>query len=92
VSIHSAFSQFATSSLDEIDNNAFADTGKLTAPALAIGADKSPGTAMADDLRFVEVGEIVEPAVISAGRGGARRDGLSVLCAAQALRSGFHLS
>ena len=51
--MHSAFNQFAAFSQDAIDNKAFAAKGKLTMPILAIGADKSFGTAMADDLRFV---------------------------------------
>jgi pimeloyl-ACP methyl ester carboxylesterase len=51
--MHSAFNQFAAFTQDAIDNKAFADRGKLTMPVLAIGADKSFGSAMADDLRFV---------------------------------------
>jgi len=51
--IHSAFSQFATFPQDAVDNRAFSGKGKLPMPVLAIGADKSFGTAMADDLRFV---------------------------------------
>jgi pimeloyl-ACP methyl ester carboxylesterase len=51
--IHSAFSQFAAFTQDAIDNKTFAAKGKLTMPVLAIGADKSYGTAMADDLRYV---------------------------------------
>jgi pimeloyl-ACP methyl ester carboxylesterase len=51
--MHSAFNQFAAFTQDAIDNKAFAAKGKLTIPVLAIGADKSFGTAMADDLRFV---------------------------------------
>jgi pimeloyl-ACP methyl ester carboxylesterase len=51
--MHSAFNQFAAFTQDAIDNKAFAAKGKLTMPVLAIGADKSFGTAMADDLRFV---------------------------------------
>ena len=49
----SAFNQFAAFTQDAIDNNAFATRGKLTTPVLAIWADKSFGTAMADDLRFI---------------------------------------
>jgi pimeloyl-ACP methyl ester carboxylesterase len=48
--MHSAFNQFAAFTQDAIDNKAFAAKGKLTMPVLAIGADKSFGTAMADDL------------------------------------------
>jgi pimeloyl-ACP methyl ester carboxylesterase len=51
--MHSAFNQFAAFAQDAIDNKGFADRGKLTMPVLAIGADKSFGSAMADDLRFV---------------------------------------
>lgn len=45
--------KFAAFTQDAIDNKAFAAKGKLTTPVLAIGADKSFGTAMADNLRFV---------------------------------------
>jgi pimeloyl-ACP methyl ester carboxylesterase len=51
--MHSAFNQFAAFTQDAIDNQAFAAKGKLTTPVLAIGAEKSFGTAMADDLRFI---------------------------------------
>ena len=51
--MHSAFNQFAAFQQDAIDNKAFAAKGKLTMPVLAIGADKSFGTGMADDMRFV---------------------------------------
>src|SRR5712675_1530951 len=51
--MHSAFEQFAAFAQDAIDNKAFAAKGKLAMPVLAIGADKSFGTAMADALRFV---------------------------------------
>jgi pimeloyl-ACP methyl ester carboxylesterase len=51
--MHSAFNQFAAFQQDAIDNKNFAAKGKLTMPVLAIGGDKSFGTAMADDLRFV---------------------------------------
>jgi pimeloyl-ACP methyl ester carboxylesterase len=51
--MHSAFNQFAGFAQDAVDNKAFAAKGKLTMPVLAIGADKSFGTGMADDLRFV---------------------------------------
>jgi pimeloyl-ACP methyl ester carboxylesterase len=50
--MHSAFNQFAAFPQDAIDNKALAER-KLPMPVLAIGADKSFGTAMADDLRFV---------------------------------------
>ena len=52
--MHSAFNQFAAFAQDAIDNQALlADRGKLAMPVLAIGAEKSFGAAMADDLRFV---------------------------------------
>jgi pimeloyl-ACP methyl ester carboxylesterase len=51
--MHSAFNQFAAFQQDAIDNEAFAAKGKLAMPVLAIGAEKSFGTGMADDLRFV---------------------------------------
>jgi pimeloyl-ACP methyl ester carboxylesterase len=52
--MHDAFEQFAAFNQDAIDNKAFlAKGGKLAMPVLAIGADKSFGTAQADDLRFV---------------------------------------
>ena len=51
--MHSAFNQFAAFQQDAIDNQAFVAKGKLTMPVLAIGADKSFGTAQANDLRFV---------------------------------------
>jgi pimeloyl-ACP methyl ester carboxylesterase len=51
--MHSAFNQFAAFQQDAIDNNVFAEKGKLSMPVLAIGADKSFGAGMADDLRFV---------------------------------------
>ncbi len=51
--MHSAFNQFAAFQQDAVDNKAFAAKGKLKMPVLAIGAEKSFGTAQADDLRFV---------------------------------------
>jgi pimeloyl-ACP methyl ester carboxylesterase len=52
--IHDAFEQFGAFSQDAIDNKALlAQGGKITMPVLAIGAEKSFGTGMADDLRFV---------------------------------------
>jgi pimeloyl-ACP methyl ester carboxylesterase len=51
--VHSAFNQFAAFTQDAADNKVFAAKGKLTMPVLAIGADKSFGAGMADDLRFV---------------------------------------
>jgi pimeloyl-ACP methyl ester carboxylesterase len=51
--MHDAFEQFAAFSQDAIDNKVFVARGKLTMPVLAIGAEKSFNTAMADDIRFV---------------------------------------
>jgi pimeloyl-ACP methyl ester carboxylesterase len=51
--MHSAFNQFAAFTQDAINNKALAAKGKLTMPVLAIGADHSFGSAMADDVRFV---------------------------------------
>jgi pimeloyl-ACP methyl ester carboxylesterase len=51
--MHSAFNQFAAFTQDATDNKALAAKGQLTMPVLAIGAEKSFGSAMADDLRFV---------------------------------------
>jgi len=52
--IHDAFEQFGAFSQDAVDNKALlAKRGKVTLPVLALGAEKSFGTAMADDMRFV---------------------------------------
>jgi quercetin dioxygenase-like cupin family protein len=52
--MHDAFEQFGAFSQDAIDNKALlAKVGKLTMPVLAIGAEKSFGAGMADELRFV---------------------------------------
>lgn len=52
--MHDAFEQFGAFSQDAVDNKALlASRGKITMPVLAIGAEKSFGSAMADDLRFV---------------------------------------
>src|SRR5471032_1881407 len=51
--MHCAFEQFAAFARDATDNKGFAARGKLAMPVLAIGADKSFGTAQADVLRFV---------------------------------------
>lgn len=51
--MHAAFEQFAAFAQDAIDNKAFAASVQLTMPVLAVGGDKSFGTAMAEDLRFV---------------------------------------
>jgi pimeloyl-ACP methyl ester carboxylesterase len=51
--MHDAFEQFGAFTQDAIDNKAFVAQGKLTIPVLAVGAEKSFGAGMADDLRFV---------------------------------------
>jgi len=52
--IHDAFEQFGAFAQDATDNKALlAQGGKLTLPVFAVGAEKSFGTAQADDLRFV---------------------------------------
>ncbi|MFZ0274960.1 MAG: alpha/beta hydrolase [Acidobacteriaceae bacterium] len=52
--MHDAFEQFGAFNRDAIDNKALlAKGGKLTMPVLALGGEKSFGTAQADTLRFV---------------------------------------
>ena len=52
--MHDAFEQFAAFTQDAADNKALlASNGKLPMPVLAIGAEKSFGPGMADELRFV---------------------------------------
>jgi pimeloyl-ACP methyl ester carboxylesterase len=54
LAMHDAFEQFAAFNQDAIDNKALlAKGGKLTMPVLAVGAEKSFGSAQADVLRFV---------------------------------------
>jgi len=60
--IHDAFEQFVAFPQDGIDNRAFLAKGKLPMPILAVGAEKSYGTKMADDLR--QVATDVTPAVV----------------------------
>ena len=51
--MHDAFEQFGAFSQDALDNKALlASRGKIEMPVLAIGGEKSFGTAMADDVRF----------------------------------------
>jgi pimeloyl-ACP methyl ester carboxylesterase len=51
--IHDAFEQFGAFNQDAIDNKGLlAKGGKLTMPVLALGAEKSFGPAMGEDLRF----------------------------------------
>jgi pimeloyl-ACP methyl ester carboxylesterase len=52
--MHDAFEQFGAFTQDAVDNKALlAKGGKLKMPVLALGAEKSFGMGMADDLRFV---------------------------------------
>jgi pimeloyl-ACP methyl ester carboxylesterase len=52
--MHDAFEQFGAFDQDALDNKAFlASAGKLAMPVLALGAEKSFGLGMAEDLRFV---------------------------------------
>ncbi len=52
--MHDAFEQFAAFNQDALDNKGLlAKGGKIGMPVLAIGAEKSFGTGMADELRFV---------------------------------------
>src|SRR5580693_3024710 len=52
--MHDAFEQFGAFSQDAVDNKALlAQGGKLTMPVLGVGGEKSFGTGMADELRFV---------------------------------------
>jgi pimeloyl-ACP methyl ester carboxylesterase len=64
--MHSAFEQFAAFHQDAIDNKALAAKGKLTMKVLAIGAEKSFGTAMADDISFV-AGDVTGAVVPNSG-------------------------
>ena len=60
--MHDAFEQFGAFRQDAIDNKAFVAQGKLNMPVLAIGAEKSFGAAMADDMRAVATnvkGEVI---------------------------------
>ena len=49
--IHDAFSQFGAFEQDASDNRALLAKGRLTMPILALGAEKSFGAGMADELR-----------------------------------------
>jgi pimeloyl-ACP methyl ester carboxylesterase len=60
--IRDAFSQFAAFTQDGVDNKGLLAKGKLTMPVLAVGAEKSFGAGMADEIRFVA--ENVQGAVV----------------------------
>src|SRR6195952_310423 len=51
--IHDAFEQFVAFPQDGVDNRALLAKGKLPMPVLALGAEKSYGLTMADDLKQV---------------------------------------
>src|SRR5215510_1449361 len=52
--MHDAFEQFGAFTQDALDNKELlAKGGKLAIPVLAVGAEKSFNTAMADEIRFV---------------------------------------
>jgi pimeloyl-ACP methyl ester carboxylesterase len=52
--MHDAFEQFAAFTNDATDNQALlVSSGKLKIPVLALGAEKSFGTGMAEELRYV---------------------------------------
>jgi pimeloyl-ACP methyl ester carboxylesterase len=52
--MHDAFEQFGAFTQDAADNKALlASSGKLSMPVLALGAEKSFGPGMAEELRFV---------------------------------------
>jgi pimeloyl-ACP methyl ester carboxylesterase len=61
--MHSAFNQFAAFTQDAVDNKELAQKGKLTMPVLALGADHSFGTQMAEIMRLVA--SDVTPGVIA---------------------------
>ena len=60
--MHDAFAQFAAFSKDATDNQAFLAKGKLAMPVLAIGGEKSYGTSLATEMKFVATN--VTPLVI----------------------------
>ena len=59
---HDAFSQFGAFSQDAVDNKELLAKAKLQMPVLAVGAEKSFGTGMADELRFAA--ENVQGAIV----------------------------
>jgi len=61
--MHSAFNQFGAFTQDAKDNKLLQAKGKLPMPILAVGAEKSYATLMADYMRFVATD--VTPAVIA---------------------------
>jgi pimeloyl-ACP methyl ester carboxylesterase len=61
--MHSGFLQFAAFDQDAIDNRKFVANGKLAMPVLAVGGEKSFGSAMAQVMRFaaINVSEAIIP-------------------------------
>jgi pimeloyl-ACP methyl ester carboxylesterase len=54
--MHDAFEQFGAFTQDGLDNKELlAQGGKLAMPVLAVGAEKSFNTAMAEEIRFVAI-------------------------------------
>ncbi|MBS0376880.1 MAG: alpha/beta hydrolase [Proteobacteria bacterium] len=51
--MHDAFEQFVAFPRDASDNQEFLSHGKLSIPVLAIGGEKSYGTSLAEELKFV---------------------------------------
>jgi pimeloyl-ACP methyl ester carboxylesterase len=52
--MHDAFEQFGAFGQDAVDNRGLlASCGKISMPVLAVGGEKSFGSAMADEFRFV---------------------------------------
>ncbi len=67
IAIHDAFEQFGAFYQDSADNKAFlAQGGRLKMPVLAVGAEKSFGPGMAEELRFV-AGNVTGGIVPNAG-------------------------
>ena len=64
--MHAAFNQFAAFVQDAIDNKAFLAKGKLAMPVLAVGADHSFGTGMADEIRFV-ASDVKSAVIVNSG-------------------------
>jgi len=64
--MHAAFNQFAAFVQDAIDNKAFLAKGKLAMPVLAVGADHSFGTGMADEIRFV-ASDVKSTVIVNSG-------------------------
>jgi pimeloyl-ACP methyl ester carboxylesterase len=64
--MHAAFNQFAAFVQDAIDNKAFLAKGKLAMPVLAVGADHTFGTGMADEIPFV-ASDVKSAVIVNSG-------------------------